>query len=64
MHKFNFQHNSQNSLHFLWFTWFNNKCYAFVGDISGPLWLKPKIIREKKTWHIGWLYFQVGFAWN
>lgn len=54
---------TQNGVHFLWFTWFNKKHYCITWEFGGPVWWKPKVIREHGIIHLGWLLFQVGFGW-
>ena len=62
MHKFRFQHNTENGLHFLWFTWFDNKHYCLIWEKNYPIWWMPRFIKEKHCIHFGWLMFQIGFG--
>jgi|LakMenEpi03Aug12_release.lakeMendotaPanAssembly.Ray.scaffolds.fasta_scaffold193795_4 hypothetical protein len=64
MHNFRIKHNTNNGIHFLWFTWFNTKHYCFIWECGEPIWWLPKFIKEKYSVHFGWLIFQVGFGWH
>lgn len=62
LHKFNFWYAELDTMHFLWFEWFNNKRYAFYWDWGGEIWWFPKIQIEKFGFRVGWLYGAIGIV--